>query len=209
MVALACLLTQGEPWLDTDGHVIDAHGGGMLEDAGTYYWYGSARQSCAKGGANRSRCGDRDAGVNLYMSNDLYNWKFVSTVVRAFNGSASDNGNDLERPKVVHCAGTGKFVMWVRGTGVGNTPQLLAVATSETPTGPFRFVGNQTNPFHTVFQGNRNLPVGYQYADATLFQDPKTNKTFVYWRTRVNPQNTGFRAMELTEDCLGVSSNCA
>eukprot|EP01043_Picozoa_sp_COSAG02_P093797 COSAG02_NODE_30293_length_554_cov_0.635165_1_plen_31_part_10 len=31
MVALACLLTQGEPWLDTDGHVIDAHGGGMLE----------------------------------------------------------------------------------------------------------------------------------------------------------------------------------
>eukprot|EP01044_Picomonas_judraskeda_P012198 COSAG03_NODE_1729_length_3596_cov_3.943094_5_plen_108_part_00 len=93
---------QGEPWLDTAGHVIDAHGGGMLEDAGTYYWYGSARQSCAKGG-NRSVCGDRDAGINLYKSTDLYSWEFVSTVVRAFNGSATDNGNDLERPKVVRC----------------------------------------------------------------------------------------------------------
>ena len=35
----------GEPWLDTEGHVIDAHGGGMLEDVledGTskFFWYG-------------------------------------------------------------------------------------------------------------------------------------------------------------------------
>ena len=46
--------------------------------------------------------------------------------------------------------------------------------------------------------------MGYQYADATLFQDPKSNKTYVYWRSRVNPQNTGFRAMELTDDCLSI-----
>ena len=53
--------------------------------------------------------------------------------------------------------------------------------------------------------GNRNLPAGYQYADATLFQDPKDpRRIYVYWRTRVNPQNTGFRAMELSEDCLSV-----
>ena len=72
--------------------------------------------------------------------------------------------------------GTGKYVMWVRGTGTGNTPQLLGVASADSPEGPFTFAGNQTDPFHTVYPGNRNLPVGYQYADATLFQDPKTSE---------------------------------
>ena len=67
-------------------------------------------------------------------------------------------------------------MMWVRGTGTGNTPQLLGVASADSPEGPFTFAGNQTDPFHTVYPGNRNLPVGYQYADATLFQDPKTSE---------------------------------
>ena len=198
----------GEPWLDTAGNVIDAHGGGMLQDGDTYYWYGSARNGAAC-------CHDR--GINLYSSKDLYSWKFESTVVRAFNGSAMGNGLDLERPKVVRCPGTGKYVMWVRGTGEGNTPQLLAVATADAPTGPFAFEGNATDPFHTVpptcpagpgrcgniDSGGRGD--GYQYADATLYSDyPRSNRTYVYWRTRVNAQNTGFRGMELTPDCLGV-----
>ena len=34
--------------------------------------------------------------------------------------------------------------------------------------------------------------------------DPRTGRAYVYWRTRVNPQNTGFRGMELTEDCTDV-----
>ena len=28
----------GQPWLDTDGNVIDAHGAGIMEHEGTYYW---------------------------------------------------------------------------------------------------------------------------------------------------------------------------
>ena len=199
----------GEPWLDSRGMEIDAHGGGMLLDKGTYYWYGSKRR-----GHNGSACCD-DGGINLYSSRDLYNWDFESTVVPAFSTSGNattGNGLDLERPKVVRCASTGKYVMWLRGTGYGNTPQLLGVATADTPTGPFTFEESATpgDPFHTIDPGNRNLPVGYQYADATLFQDPRSGSnatTYVYWRTRVNPQGTGFRAMRLTEDCLGVVPN--
>jgi hypothetical protein len=188
----------GEPWLDTQGNVIDAHGGGFLVVGDITYWYGSQR--------NGRPCTDacHDGGINLYRSTDLYAWEHVGNVLKSFNTTATGTGRDLERPKVVRCAGTGQFVMWVRGTGEGNTPQLLGVATSDTPTGPFVFEGNKTDPFHTVDPGNPNLPEGYQYADATLFQDPRTKKTFVYWRTRVNPRNTGFRAMELTDDCLGV-----
>ena len=38
-------------------------------------------------------------------------------------------------------------------------------------------------------------------------EDPRTYKTYVYWRTRITTGidgPTGFRAMELTEDCLDV-----
>ena len=123
------------------------------------------------------------------------------------------NGLDLERPKVVQCGGPGnggKFVMWVRGTGYGNTPQLLGVLTADAPTGPFTFVSNRSgtdDPFNTISPGIKNYPPGYQFADATLFQDPATFKTYVYWRTRMTSGldgPTGFRGMELTADCLGV-----
>ena len=112
------------------------------------------------------------------------------------------NGLDLERPKVVQCGGPGsggKFIMWVRGTGYGNSPQLLGVLESDAPTGPFAFVGNRSgdDPFHTLATGIKNLPSGYQYADATLFQDPATHRTYVYWRSRMSKgadgTATGFR----------------
>ncbi len=188
----------GEIWRDTAGAPIDAHGGGFLLDSGKYYWYGSARN-----GLDPPCCKDR--GINLYTSKDLYNWRHEGLVLRAFNGSSpTRNGLDLERPKTIKCAATGEYVMWVRGTGDGNTPQLLGVATAPHPAGPFSWVGNASDPFRTVAPGNPNMPEGYQYADATLFQDPRTGKAYVYWRTRVNPQNTGFRAMQLTDDCRDV-----
>ena len=123
------------------------------------------------------------------------------------------NGLDLERPKVVQCGGPGsggKFVMWVRGTGYGNSPQLLAVLEADSPIGPFRFVSNATgsdDPFRTIAKGIMNYPPGYQFADATLYQDPQTHKTFVYWRTRITTGlsgPTGFRGMQLTDDCRDV-----
>ena len=31
-------IRSGVPWYDTDGHIIDAHGAGILEHEGKYYW---------------------------------------------------------------------------------------------------------------------------------------------------------------------------
>ena len=233
-------IKSGEPWHDTAGNLIDAHGAGLVQHDGRFYWYGSRRTVNASGT-------QMDGGIALYSSSDLYSWDFESVVLNVFNctsnstvpmsafasvsastagahasrfdtdypppSCANGNGLDLERPKVVQCGGPGnggKFVMWVRGTGYGNSPQLVAVLESETPTGPFAFVSNRTgnsDPFRTVAKGIKNYKPGYQYADATLFQDPKTFKTYVYWRTRMSTGvagPTGFRAMELTADCRDV-----
>jgi hypothetical protein len=144
-------IKSGVPWQDTDGNLINAHGAGLLEHEGMYYWYGSRRSINATGT-------QMDGGIALYSSADLYNWKYESVVLPVFNCTSPDrkerasdvqeisnypppncshgNGLDLERPKVVQCGGPkGKFVMWVRGTGYGNSPQLLAVLTSDSPTG--------------------------------------------------------------------------
>ena len=33
----------GEVWKDTDGNMIQAHGGGICKAGGKYYWYGEYR----------------------------------------------------------------------------------------------------------------------------------------------------------------------
>lgn len=33
-------ITPGQPWLDTSGNAIHAHGGSIIEEDGTYYWFG-------------------------------------------------------------------------------------------------------------------------------------------------------------------------
>ena len=135
---------------------MDAHGGGFLFHEESYYWYGSKRNGhpCIGGTCH-------DAGINLYSSRDLYSWTLESLVVATNNHSTTGNGLDLERPKVIQCTKTQQFVMWVRGTGKGNTPQLLGVLTAPRPTGPFTWVRHGGNdPFHTVAKGNANYPPG-------------------------------------------------
>ena len=64
-VASFAAFRSGEPWLDTHGRVIDAHGAGFLVDGGVTYWYGSQR--------NGWKC-CHDGGINVYSSRDLYSW---------------------------------------------------------------------------------------------------------------------------------------
>jgi len=36
-------IDSGAPWNDVDGKAINAHGGGLLQKDGTYYWYGEIK----------------------------------------------------------------------------------------------------------------------------------------------------------------------
>ena len=139
IMALDPYIRPGTVWNDTDGAIINAHGAGIVgPHRGRWFWYGSRR--CVNCSGTQ-----QDGGIALYSSSDLYSWQFESIVVPVFNCSddaviigkgdypapscKNGNGLDLERPKVVRCGGpssSGKFVMWVRGTGYGNSPQLLA-----------------------------------------------------------------------------------
>ena len=60
-------IASGRVWRDTDGNIINAHGGGILCYEGTYYWFGEHRP--ASGFVT-------EKGINCYSSVDLLHWKY-------------------------------------------------------------------------------------------------------------------------------------
>ena len=57
--------TPGELWPDNNGVHINAHGGGILHDGDTYYWFGEHK---TEGTAGNNAL----VGVHCYSSKDLY-----------------------------------------------------------------------------------------------------------------------------------------
>lgn len=127
----------GKLWFDTDGRLINAHGGGMLYHDGRYYWYGEHKGelSCAA-----------FVGVTCYSSTDLYNWtnEGVAFAVTDEVGAPTESGCTIERPKVIYCGKTGKFVMYfhLELKGHGYDAANVAVAVADKPTGPFTLLWN-------------------------------------------------------------------
>lgn len=129
-------------WSDTDSNYINAHGGGVLPYEGKYYWFGEHRP--AKGFTN-------EVGVSCYSSTDLRHWtcEGVALAVSDEAGSEIEKGCIMERPKVIRNPQTGKFVMWfhLELKGQGYAAARAGVAVSDTPQGPYTYVGSgRVNP---------------------------------------------------------------
>lgn len=135
-------IASGKVWRDIDGNMINAHGGGILFYKGTYYWFGEHRPDASF---------VTEKGVNCYSSTDLCNWKYegISLAVSDKPGSDIEKGCIMERPKVIYNEKTGKFVMWLHLElkGLGYGPARAAVAVSDSPVGPYRFIrSGRVNP---------------------------------------------------------------
>src|ERR1035438_1063203 len=80
----------GEPWSDSQGQPIEAHGGGILLYNGTYFWYGE----------NHSLGSGNKTGISCYSSPDLVHWKNEGIVLpkEELPGDYRDSGV-CERPK--------------------------------------------------------------------------------------------------------------
>ena len=167
----------GEEWYDTDGEIINAHGGGMLYYHKTYYWFGETRGKSAS------------QGVSVYSSKDLYNWKNEGLALEHDADSSSDiaTGSIIERPKVIYNETTKQFVMWfhLELKGKGYSAARAGVAVSKTPAGPYKFLKS--------FRPNGNMA-----RDMTLYVDDKGNAYQVY----SSRDNYDMRIVELTADYL-------
>ncbi len=129
----------GAIWYDDQQVPINAHGGGILEKDGVYYWFGEHKIQGPAGN-------DAHVGVHVYSSSDLYHWNDRGIALKVSPDTNSDiaDGCILERPKVIYCPTTGKYAMWfhleLRGQGYGAARTGVAVA--DQPVGPFKFLGS-------------------------------------------------------------------
>lgn len=219
-------IASGEVWRDTDGNVINAHGGGVLLHEGKYYWFGEHRPESGF---------VTEKGVSCYSSTDLLNWNYegISLPVSDEAGSDIEKGCIMERPKVIYNKKTGKFVMWLhlelKGQGYG--PARAAVAVSDSPVGPYRFIrSGRVNPgiyplnmtkkerkkkwngsqyeewwsqeWYKAIKGGkfvqRDLPDGQMSRDMTLFVDDDDKAYHIY----SSEDNLTLQIAELSDDYL-------
>lgn len=148
-------------WKDTDGNFIYSQGGGVLQVGDTFYWYGVKYNGAVTYAANPTKKNDDTgfAGVTCYSSKDLVNWKFEGIVLKP----SEAGGGWFGRIGVVYNAKSKKYVL----AGQGASPSWEFgeyFATSDSPTGPFKFARAQPESEMTFFVNNNT-------GDQTLFQD--------------------------------------
>jgi len=91
------LISVGEQFYDTNGNLLQAHGGGICEYNGYYYWFGENR--------------DGDILVSCYRSTNFKDWEFRNHILRRSTHSELADAN-IERPKVIYNPQTNQFIMW-------------------------------------------------------------------------------------------------
>jgi hypothetical protein len=163
-------IVSGTPWSDTDGNIIEAHSGGILQVGGNYYWYGEN---------HRLDLGNQ-IGISCYSSKDLYHWKNEGVVLpkESMPVAYRDSGV-VERPKVIYNAKTEKYVMWMHLDAEDYTHAYAGVATADEPSGKFHFLrafrpiaydyGERMNDVRVRRFAEREK--GNTYRDMTLFAD--------------------------------------
>lgn len=173
----------GAIWPDDRGQHIQAHGGGILKEGDTYFWFGEYRAQ------------DNEKGkcyVGCYSSTDLINWKFRNKVVASESPFADKSlWWTLERPKVYHNKKTGKYVMWVHiegGEKKGYARGEIAIYVSDTVDGNYEFV--------KTFR-----PLGQESRDIGQFVDDDGT---AYLVSEARPTR-GFFIYKLSDDYMDVA----
>jgi hypothetical protein len=165
-----------EPRRDVAGEIIDVHGGCLQLFDGRFYLYGTAF------GTNESSTA-LNCPFRVYSSPDLERWTYEGELLKGQPRGV------YTRPCVVFNPHTHKYVLWYNWL-----PKLwngqTAVATSDTPVGPFTIV----DPNVRVF--------GSRPGDGSLFVDDDGTGYYIY--TAIG-EGYAVRVERLTPDYLGPS----
>lgn len=121
----------GAPWFDNRDSILSAHGANIIKDDDVYYLFGEVHSDTS----------NAFAGFNCYASTDLYNWAFKSAALRPQKTGKLGPNRVGERPKVMRCPATGKYVMYMHVDSLNYKDQFVGYATADKITGPYDFKG--------------------------------------------------------------------
>lgn len=169
-------IKNGALWNDQNGNPVQAHGAGFLQMGDRWYMVGEDRSYS-------------NAGVNLYSSSDLTNWKFEKKIIPP---SAYSSSRFIERPKLLRCPKTGKFVVWCHYEGENYAPSEAA-----------SFECDSVNGLYKLHFGAR--PLNIKSRDCNVFVD---NDGTAYFISTTN-DNSDLGLFRLSDDYLEVASHTA
>jgi hypothetical protein len=119
----------GIEWTDTEGYIVQAHGGNFLQHGDRWYLIGE----------DRARSWNPD--VNLYSTDDFVTWKFEGKIIKNFvTHEALGNTRMIERPKLMYNNKTRKFVVWCHWEARDYSASEAAVFESDSVAGPYECV---------------------------------------------------------------------
>lgn len=170
----------GQPWLDTKGERIQAHGGAVYYENGTYYWYGENKTYTD--GCN----GIWTWGLKVYSSKDLYNWDDLGYLIPPVLNDPNNAffpTKRVDRPHILKCPKTGKYVCWIKLSG---PEAAFTIWQADALLGPYEMIENLYNPG------------GHKAGDFDLSADEKTGNAYLYF----DADHKSMLCMSLTEDFL-------
>ena len=166
----------GQPWLDTNGKRIHAHGGSIFYENGRYYWYGE----------NKEKTTGLDSiwhwGIRCYVSGDLYNWDDLGLIIPPEPDDPASTlhpSKCVDRPHILYNRKTGKYVCWLKVMSVGCT-----VLTADALLGPYT----------VVHEGL--WPLGMEPGDFDLAVAPDGKAYYFFERV-----HSELICADLTDDC--------
>lgn len=152
----------GQPWLDTHGKRIQAHAGAIFYENGIYYWYGENKEF------TDGKSGIWTWGIRAYRSADLYNWEDLGLIVPPNLTDPDDNlfpEKCVDRPHIIKCGKTGKYVMWIKISGAESCFTILQ---ADKLLGPY-----------TVMKENY-YPLDHRVGDFDLVTEEETGHTYLF-----------------------------
>ncbi len=170
----------GQPWMDTKGECIQAHGGAVYYEDGVYYWYGENKAH------TDGKNGIWTWGLKVYASKDLYNWEDMGYLIPPVlddPNCALFPAKRVDRPHILKCQKTGKYVCWIKLSG---PEAAFTIWQADKLLGPYVLVENLYNPG------------GHKAGDFDLIVDEESQKGYIYF----DADHTSMLCMELSDDYL-------
>lgn len=171
----------GQIWKDTNGKRIQAHGASVFYENGTFYWYGE----------NKEKTDGKSQiwtwGIQAYSSTDLYNWKNEGLIIEPDTHNKKSPlhpTRKMDRPHIILCKKTGKYVCWLKYCDKMHFALLIA----DKFLGPYEMV----NPYFR--------PFGKECGDFDLAVDESSGRAYLY----MEANHKDLLSAELTEDYLNV-----
>jgi hypothetical protein len=178
--AATATIVPGTMWTDTAGNRLQAHGAGIFTVGSTYYMVGEDKVA-----------GSTFTAVACYSSTDLVHWTRQANALSRQTSGDLGPGRIVERPKVIYNSTTGKYVMWMHIDNTSYSDQRAGVATSDTPCGPYTYLG-------------ATRPLGHPSRDLALFKDDDGTAYMIH-----EDPAAGMRIERLTADYTSAQSTVA